>query len=442
MNRNIFWVGKKVLAAVILTLTVILVLAIGTEATAFKNVYTFTGGTDGSIPASTLVFDGISTLYGTTIRGGAYGFGVVFSVTRNSDGSLTEKVIYDFTGGEDGSIPYSPLIFDPAGNLYGTTEFGGTGACSYNGYSGCGTVFELSPNLDGSWSETVLYSFTGVLDGAFPAFGALTFDRTGNLYGATLDGGNISENCAYGCGTVFELIPASDRSWNESVLYRFDEPHGWAPVGDLVFDKAGRIYGITNHGGGDRGPNCPAYPGCGTVYKLTPNLDGSWSQSILHYFLGQLNGDGGIAYSGMTLGPDGDLYGTTAWGAGPGYGGIFKLNRTGSGFGNYQWIYNFGSGTDGAVPYGRLTLDTKRQLIYGTTYEGGTGPCQNFSGGCGTVFSLTQGSSGYTVTVLYSFQNHPASYPTAGVIVVSGYLFGAARGDSISTFGTVFGIRP
>jgi len=291
MTNNKFWDAvSKTLAAVTVTLVVTLMLTPNAwAAIKYKTLHKF-HGKDGSLPYSSLVLDTAGSLYGTASHGGAYGYGVVFKLTSNPDGRWTESVLYSFGGATDGIYPGAPLLFDSAGNLYGTTRYGGAGTC-VSGYSGCGTVFELTPNPDGSWSETVLYSFTGVPDGFVPAFGGMVFDESGNLYGTTHYGGNVSTNCTNGCGTVFELEANPDGSWTESVLYRFDEPNGWNAFGPVVLD-AGNIYGITSNGGGYRGPDCLDYPGCGAVFELTPNPDGSWTENILHFFTGQENGDG------------------------------------------------------------------------------------------------------------------------------------------------------
>ncbi len=147
-------------------------------------LYNFSAnGTDGFLPWASLIFDRAGNLYGTTTWGGTYGYGTVFELTPNGSGGWTETVLYNFTFGTDGAIPYAGVIFDSAGNLYGTTFDGGT--------YGNGTVFELTPNGSGGWTETVLHSFSSGIDGANP-YAGLILDRAGNLYGTTLDGGAIS----------------------------------------------------------------------------------------------------------------------------------------------------------------------------------------------------------------------------------------------------------
>ena len=442
-------------SAALMIVIVIFMLVPGAGAQSkYKTLHQFTTSGDGSLPYASLILDAAGSLYGTASHGGAYGYGVVFKLTSNQDGQWTESVLYSFAGGTDGTYPGAPLLFDSVGNLYGTTRYGGTGTCALSGPSGCGTVFELTPNRDGSWSETVLYSFTGVPDGFVPAFGGLTFGKSGNLYGTTHYGGKVSRNCTNGCGTVFQLEANLDGSWTESVLYRFDEPNGWNAFGPVVFDE-GNIYGTTSNGGGSHGPNCPPYPGCGAVFELTQNPDGSWTEKILHRFRGQDNGDGGISYGGLTLAPSGILYGTTGWGAHPGTGGLFTETPQSNGSWKYHWSHSFQGGKDAAVPWGTLILDAAGNL-YGTTLEGGSGPCQvrrptrmiadngrAYGNGCGTVFKLTPRKGAWSERVLHSFKNHPGAYPHAGVILdTSGNLYGTTTGDASTTFGTVFEITP
>ena len=175
----------------------------------------------------------------------------------------------------DGAGPQGPLIADPEGNLYGMTNAGGDGPCTYNRLpSGCGTIFELSPRSGGGWSEQILYSFQGGSDGAFPSAG-LAFDPTGNLYGTTFNGGI---GCGFGgpdsgCGTVFQLAvpPQPGGSWAESVLYRFSRgTDGSFPTATVVLDKTGNVYGTA---GGD------LFHNFGAVFQLTPSSrGGQWAE--------------------------------------------------------------------------------------------------------------------------------------------------------------------
>jgi uncharacterized repeat protein (TIGR03803 family) len=427
-------------ATAVLSVVLIMVSIVG-AASNYKTLYRFKGGADGSQPYAGLIFDTAGNLYGTSVNGGAYGYGLVFKLSPNADGKWIENVIYSFSSGADGSHPGAALLWGPDGNLYGTTRAGGTGSC---GSSGCGTAFRLTPNSDGTWSETVIYSFTGVPDGFVPSFGGLMSDESGNLFGGTHYGGKTSTNCPTGCGTVFKLAPNLDGTWTESVLYRFDEANGWNPFGSLLFNN-GNIYGVTSNGGGDHGPNCPNYPGCGAVFELKPNTDGSWTLKDLHRFKGQMNGDGGISYGGLTLGPGGVLYGTTGWGAPPGVGGLFTERPQTNGSWSYQWSHSFPNGKGPAIPWGTLTTDASGNL-YGVTLEGGGSHdncVANYAYGCGTVFKLTKTNGRWSQKMLHGFMNRPGAYPRSGVILdASGNLYGTTSGDGKTTFGSVYQIIP
>jgi uncharacterized repeat protein (TIGR03803 family) len=224
-------------------------------------LYTFTGGSDGCVPYPGVILDGVGNLYGATAAGGSgfcdSGYGVVFEL--DTSGSLT--VLHTFGGG-DGANPGSVLVFDPAGNLDGTTLNGGTGC----GGVGCGTVFKLSPNGDGTWTESVLHSFcslAGCADGEAPYRGPLAIDASGNLYGTTGSGGNRSCD-GYGCGIIYKL----DASGHETVLYNFvGGKDGAGPFPGVVMDKAGNLYGVAGRYG-DAGCKDGDGYGCGLVFEI------------------------------------------------------------------------------------------------------------------------------------------------------------------------------
>jgi len=207
MSSNKFWAAiSKVLAVAAVTLIVSLMLVPGAAAaSAEKVLYSFTGGADGAEPHQGLIFDKAGNLYGTTFDGGIYGAGTVYSLTPNGDGTWKQTVLYNFTGGSDGGwIDWGRLTFDTAGNLYGVTYHGGS--------HGAGTVFQLSPNGDGTWSENVLHQFTWGKDGAEPRTVPF-FDAQGNLYGTVAYGGTS------GCGAVFKMTPGSDNKWTYHVIH-------------------------------------------------------------------------------------------------------------------------------------------------------------------------------------------------------------------------------
>jgi uncharacterized repeat protein (TIGR03803 family) len=297
-------------------------------------LYSFTRGADGGYPQASLVRDSAGNLYGTTLYGGAYNGGVVFKL----DTTGAETVLYSFTGGADGGNPQASLVRDAAGNLYGTTVSGGGPGCFPE--DGCGTVFRL----ESSGNETVLHSFTGGADGGNP-YAALVRDSAGNLYGTTGNGG------AYGWGVVFEL-KANGR---EKVLYSFTGgADGGSPTASLVRDSVGTLYGTTYVGGR---PGCGSEFGCGTVFKV----ESSGNEAVLYSFTG--GADGGNPFAGLVRDSDGNLYGTT-FGGGYDSGVVFKLKANGK----EKVLHRF-AGVRGK-PYGGLVRDSAGNL-YGTTYLGG-----------------------------------------------------------------------
>jgi uncharacterized repeat protein (TIGR03803 family) len=209
---------------------------------------------DGVNPYAGVIFDSSGNLYGTTL--GGWGLGTVFELSPKEGGGWAERILHDFTNkGKEGNTPYAGVIFDTSGNLYGTTYYGGDYQCEY----GCGTVFELTPKAGGGWAEKVLHSFN-MKDGATPVAG-LIFDASGNLYGTTSAGGG-SNQCQYGCGTVFELTPKAGGGWTEKVLHSFGQGEdGAVPLSGLIFDASGNLYGTTYEGG--------TY-GYGTVFEIIP----------------------------------------------------------------------------------------------------------------------------------------------------------------------------
>lgn len=297
----------------------------------------------------------------------------------------TEKVIYSFLGGHDGSVPYNSLVSDAAGNLYGTTAEGGNSKCFS---SGCGTVFELMPQKNGGWKKKILYTFKGAADGGAPQ-SALTFDAAGNLYGLAEEGGVVNSGCPYGCGVVYELSPNANGTWTQTVLYRFqDDTDGSGPAGNLIFAAAGNLYGATVHGGGHN-IGCSG-DSCGTVFELSPKAGGGWTETVLYRF--QSGSDGSTPSGGVTL-VSGNLYGTTLYGGASDSGTVFELKHAGN-----QWteslLYSFMGGGNAGNPYGGLVFDAKAN-IYGTLIGGGNGG--------GAVFELKRVGSGWKENILYFF---------------------------------------
>ncbi|HEY6764246.1 MAG TPA: choice-of-anchor tandem repeat GloVer-containing protein, partial [Candidatus Sulfotelmatobacter sp.] len=314
---------------------------------------------DGAVPLSGLIRDAAGNLYGTAVSGGYLcSCGVVFELSPTSTGGWKETVLHSFTGGADGYSPFAPLVFDGAGNLYGTTAFGGsrTTACG----SGCGVVFRLTPTSGGLWKERVLYSFSGA-DGAFPYSGA-TFDALGNLYGETYSGLGAGSR-----GTVFRLSPTSSGPWTETILHGFSGDDVSYPGGGLVFDKAGNLYGTTQ--GTASSSNCP--PSCGSAFELSPNSDGTWTETILHAFTGGV--DGAAPYAGLVLDGSGNLRGTTIAGGAYNKGAVFELTPSSGGSWNFNLVYSFTGGLySGEGPQAGLILDASGNL-FGTAGGGPSG---------------------------------------------------------------------
>ena len=334
-------------------------------------IYSFQNNSkDGCMPYAGLIFDGAGNLYGTTYAGGGGGNGTVFEVSPAGNGQWKEELLTAFAGSR-GAYPIGGLTFDPAGNLYGTTVSGGNGSCT----GGCGTVFQLTPAAKGRWNETVLHTFAGAgEDGAWP-YSAVIFDASGNLYGTTFAGGRHSS------GTVFELTPGGNSRWSETVLYSFNNngKDAMAPAAGLVFDGSGNLYGTASSGGKFQ---------LGAVFELSPGASG-WTESLLHSFSD--NGkDGYQPYSGLVISPAGKLYGTTSQGGsnGSGWGTVFAMTNDGRGNWRERVLYSFkNNGSDGYDPYlGNVILDAKGHL-YGTTAYGGSGSNCGTSG-CGTVFEV------------------------------------------------------
>jgi uncharacterized repeat protein (TIGR03803 family) len=387
----------------------LLVTPHGTKAATFEVLYSFKGGSDGAYPQAGVIADKAGNLYGTTSGGGyGNGFGTVFKLAP--DGTKTVLWAfkgYAFEGISDGIYPLDPLIMDAAGNLYGTTANGGpTKICGW-GPGGCGIVFKIAP--DGT--ETVLYAFRYNGDGANPKSG-LTMWR-GELYGTTSLGGKFGCYGKTGCGTVFHVAPDGI----EKVLYRFKvRPDGHAPVAGL-FEKNGYLYGTTSTGG----VKCPYnMSGCGTLFEIAPNK----AETVLYSFHGQ--SDGYEPYGGVIADKSGNLYGTTLYGGGNGFGTVFKLATDGT----FTVLHSFTSGSDGENPNAGVIADEAGNL-YGTTGGGG-------NAGGGTIFKIAPDG---TETVLYNFQGgSDGGEPLAGLLLRNGYLYGTATFDGGGA-GSVFRLK-
>jgi len=415
MQCNLF---RKLEGAAFVAL-IALLLTSSTSAQSYKVLYTFTGGSDGNGPNSPLAMDAAGNLYGTTSTGGAYGWGTVFKLAQNSAGTWTESVLYSFTGGTDGREPMQPVSLDAAGNIYGTTAYGGDVGgvdCSVGPWY-CGVIFKLAPNADGTWTESVLYSFDG--NYGWNASGVV-LDAAGNLYGTT----------DYGGECVYELTPNSDGSWTFNVVFAFDETNGLDPFSPLLtWDSAGNLYGTTAYGG--RGTDC--WNGtCGLVYELAPS-GGGWDETIIHSFMG--GNDGATPFTGLVFDKAGNLYGTTYENGSGGYGTVFRITSWGGKWKN-QVIHAF-SGSDGQGPLGMMVFD-RRGRLYGVTQYGGRY-------GNGTVYQMVRNSSGqWTEKTIHNFVGYKdGSGPTGGLSIdAAGNLYGASGQNSSHGYGVIFEITP
>jgi uncharacterized repeat protein (TIGR03803 family) len=392
----------------------------------------------GCSPQATLVADSAGNLYGTTPLCGAFDSGIVFELSPPTPPSTqwTQTVLCSFTGGSDGQYPYAGLIFDAAGNLYGTTTNGGA--------AGLGTVFELTPPAAGQsqWTESVLYSFLGgPAAGANPKSDGLTFDHSGNLYGVTTAGGipytgsggnGFCISVTSGCGVVYKLAPPATPGapWAETVLHYFNGPQGWFPIGSPIFDARGNLYGETSKGG--------RYL-LGEVYRLTPPAEGksTWGFKVLYPFTNSGNPGGSL-----TLHGDGILYGTTCC-------DVFQLvpPAVAGGAWTENVLHNFTGGNDGAGPDAVDLVFDRTGNLYGTTEAGGgnSGACNAYYGKfCGTVFELSPpatGSSDWAETILHSFPTtaDDGLEPFVGVTLgKNGQLYGVTSEGGAHSEGAVY----
>jgi uncharacterized repeat protein (TIGR03803 family) len=390
-----------------------------------KVLYSFQGGSDGAEPNGPLVADAAGNLYGSTGIGGSgscgEGCGTVFQLSAPAQpgGAWTKTVLYSFQGGSDGAAPESDLIFDAAGNLYGTTLKGGDKGSD-------GTVFELSPPAQpgGAWTETVLYRFQGGDDGEY-ALPGLIFDQAGNLYGTTVFGGGRQN-----AGIVFELSPPAQPggTWTETVLHRFGHRNdGSDPMAGVVLNKKGAVYGTTI---------------TGTVFKLKPPAPGQtdWTEKTIHQFQG--GGDAGSRPCGLITGKQRVLYGVTTLGGSPANAGtIFQLTPPGPPGEHWKLsnLYSFTGGNDGGLPCGVLTTDRHGNL-YGVALGNGADIP-------GTVFKLAppaQPGGAWTFTTLDVFGGGSDGFgPNGGVIFgKGGALYGTTGGGGAFGKGTVFKVVP
>ena len=332
-------------------------------------LYNFTRSSDGYIPLGSLVADSFGNYYGTTFDGGLHssqcsrqgyadpGCGTVFEISPDGAGGWTLKTLYRFKGPPDGAAPAGNLVLDSQGNLFGTTVYGGNGGqgCDHIGLLGCGTIFRLSPTESGKWTESVIYGSLAGIRAAYPA--SLVSDSAGNLYGTlspTVCG-------VTGCGYVFKLTPGGSGSWVFSIVHAFSNSDGEFPRGVTV-DSSGNLFVTTKEGGADYG----------TLVELTPSGSDGYTIHLLHTFSGS---DGQNPLAGVTLDSAGNIYGTASFGGNTkvckdGCGTVFELSRNSDGSYGFSVLYSFSSIIH-SYPQTSLVFDAAGNL-YGLA--GLTGP--------------------------------------------------------------------
>jgi len=414
---------SRLLSRGFLVIGVIAMLMRPGSAQSYSVIHSFTGAADGAIPTAGLTMDAAGNLYGTAQYGGDtqdcgyQGCGTVFRLTTKN-GSWIMMPLYAFKGGNDSAWPASRVVFGPDGALYGTTK-GGTGdSCSQNG---CGTVFRLTPPttfcraVSCPWTESVLYRFTGIPDGAIPSTGDLVFDGAGNIYGTTSGGG------AYGWGTVYKLTH-SNGVWTESVIYAFTGQHDGGTPNGVIFDHQGNLYGTTAQGG-YTDPQDNLY-GVGVIFELTPSAQG-WAETVLYTFRDS-SSDGGEPAASLTMDSSGNFYGTTYAGGGgicqSSNGYITGCGTVFQGTGDAT-LYAFNAFQSGGLPEGPLapiSIDAAGNL-YGTSVTNGTY-------GWGNVFKLSART--YTYSSIYDFTGGvDGGAPVSNVVMdATGNLYGTSSG--------------
>lgn len=380
------------------------------EAQVEKIIYSFAGGTDGAAPEGGLFIDASGNLYGVTESGGTTGAGTVYELSPGSGGTWTKTVLYSFSfSGGDVYLPTTNLVRDAKGNLYGIGPEGGANFA--------GGIFELSPGSSGTWTEKVIYSFAGGTDVA-PFESGLAIDSAGNLYGfrAQVASGGVA-----GYGSVFELQANSNGTWTEKILHTFTGGNdGSAPYGgQLVLDSAGNLYGMAYNGPRD----------FGLVFELVKHSNGSWTEKNLHTFTGAADG---TAYAGpLALDSKGNVYGVSEWNA-------FELVPDSNGTWTEKILHTFSGGTDGAFPESGVTLSPSG-VIYGTTNQGGLHH--------GTFFQVTPNSNGaWTEKLLHRFSTTGGDglnpYFSPVVLDSHGNLYGITASGGTSNDGVVFEVTP
>jgi uncharacterized repeat protein (TIGR03803 family) len=398
-------------------------------------LHSFAGGTlDGSVPYTGLIADSSGSLYGTTDTAGPNGYGTVFQlVPPSGGGTWTENILYSFSNGSDGATPVTNLVMDSADVIYGAT--GNAGAFN------CGTFFQLVPPTGGgAWTENTLYNFPCAFEGGISGPGSIARDpSTGIIYGTVQNGGPFNG------GWIYKMVPpASGGTWTNTVLHNFTTnpsapgyANGCVPW-TLILGPNGGLFGTASYCG----------VGGGTVYRLTPPTGSgtSWNFALLYSFGSAVTSPNGYNPYGLVFGKGGVLYGTTTAGGGARYGTVYSLTPSGTGSPwNETIIHDFTGSPDGNYPLSGVILGPAGSL-YGTTAGGGLSntTCGAYPG-CGTVFQLTPGSSGWTETILHNFAptGGDAINPNPGPLLQrGGNLYGVSYLGGASNDGAVYAVHP
>jgi hypothetical protein len=454
----------------------------------YKLLYAFTGGADGGAP-SAIVMDGSGNLLGATNTGGyvnanvcyneavySNGCGVVFELSPASGGTWTESTLYSFLGGNDGAQPIGTIALDPSGNIFGIADNAGVngegtlfevskssgswtetvpyafpaqvapssgvtsdgagnifGGTKLGGTLNSGTLFELSPS-SGGYTYNTIYSFTESFDGGYP-FIAPTIDNHGNLFVSTYS--TFAQNYGSFINIEFELSPTGTGGWHGSVVRDFpSSTDGYDPLGGVIRDSAGNLYGTTPGGG---------LYGWGGVFEVTPSGTGS-TEKLIYSFQG--TSDGALPSASLALDASGNLYGVAQFGGSNncfgGCGTVFKLAPATGGTWAFSVLHTFNGARDGSNPTAGVMVDSAGN-VYGTSQYGTN--TTNCGGGCGTVFKLTPTTHGeWTHYLLFAFSGKPnvGANPALGTVIMdpAGNLYGVTRSGGSGIDGVVYKLTP
>jgi len=409
----------------ILVATLALVLAANAHAgSKYQVLHNFGAGKDGSIPSGPLTLDNKGNLYGATGAGGGfgcdgYGCGTIFQLAHQVSGKWTEKSLHDFADNGDSADPRGNLVFDRAGNLFGTLNGAGTGQ---------GALFELSPGF--SWNLSLFWEHEEFSPG-------LLLNKAGDLVGFFGAG-------QYQTGAIGELSPGS-KGWTYTLLYSFGGGgggNGWGPDAPMSWDAHGNLYGTALYGGNSYSSGhqkfCPDGSGCGVAFQMTPSSDGTWKYHVLHRFANFKN-DGQSPDGGLVVDAPGNVYGVTAYGGAYGNGTVFEFTPSSGGRWKQTVLYDFPNCSNGCLPGFTLAFD-KAGNLYGAA-SGGLADCDGYT--CGVIFKLTPQKNGtWQYNVLHKFNGADGGFPYGVILDDKGNLYGTTQAFGKYNSGVAFEITP